>query len=98
MNPSGEGPSAVKPTREKLQAQVESLAKKTTSVKNKALAPPESSLATRGKISRLGASPPSSIVKEWGSSDKVSEIGQAPPSMAEVSKVAGPKKPSGRSA
>ena len=36
MKPSREGPSAVKPTREELQAQVESLARKKRSVKRKA--------------------------------------------------------------
>ena len=36
MKPSREGPSTVKPTREKLQARVESLAKKKRSVKCKA--------------------------------------------------------------
>ena len=36
MKPSREGPSAMKPTREELQAQVESLAEKKRSVKRKA--------------------------------------------------------------
>ena len=36
------------------------------------------------------------IAKEQGSSDQVLVRGQAPPSMAEVFKVAGPKNPSGR--
>ena len=48
MKPSCEGPSVLKPTREELQARVESLAKKKRSVKRKAQAPPESSLAVRG--------------------------------------------------
>ena len=91
MKSSHEGPSAVKPTWEELQARVESLEKKKRRVKRKAQAPPESSVAIRGKIPRLGASSPPSTVKEWGSSDQVPTRGQAPPSMAEVSKVAGPK-------
>ena len=69
MKPSREGSSSVKPTREELQARVESLAKKKRSVKRKAQAPPESSLTIQGKILRLGASSPLSIAKEWGSSD-----------------------------
>ena len=96
MKPSREGPSVVKPTGKELQAQVEYLAKKKRSVKRKAQAPPESSLVIRGKILRLGASSPSSIAKERGSSDQVQARGHAPPSIAEVSKVAGPKNPSGR--
>ena len=36
MKPSHEGPSVVKPTREELQARVESLAKKKRSIKRKA--------------------------------------------------------------
>ena len=96
MKPSREGPSAVKPTREELQALVESLAKKKRSVKRKAQAPPESSLAIRGKIPRFGASSPLSTAKEQWSSDQVPARGQAPPSMAEVFKVAGLKNPSER--
>ena len=96
MKPSREGPSTVKPTQEELQAQVELLAKKKRSVKRKAQAPPESNLAIRGKILRLGFSSLSSISKEQGSSNQVPVRGQAPPSMAEVSKVAGQKNPSGR--
>ena len=65
MKPSCEGPFAVKPTREELQARVESLEKNKRSVKHKAQAPPESSLAIQGKISRLGASSPPSTAKEW---------------------------------
>ena len=98
MKPSREGPYAMKPTREELQAQVESLAKKKRSFKRKAQAPPESSLAIRDKIPRLGASSPPSIAKERGSSNQVLARGQAPPSMAEVSKVAGPKNSSRRTA
>ena len=96
MKPSREGPSAVKPAWEELQAQVELLAKKKKSIKRKAQAPSKSSLAIRGKIPRLGASSLPSIAKESGSSDQVLARGQAPPSMVEVSKVAGPKNPSGR--
>ena len=69
MKPSCEGPSSMKPTREELQARVESLAKKKRSVKRKAQALRESSLAIRGKILRLGTSSPSSTAKEWGSFD-----------------------------
>ena len=98
MKPSHEGPSAMKPTREKLQARVESLARKKISINLKAQAPPESSLDIRGTIPRLGASPLSSTAKEQGSSDQVPTRGQAPPSMVEVSKVVGPKNPSGRTA
>ena len=98
MKPSCEGPSVVKPTQEELQARVESLAKKKRSVKRKVKAPPESSLAIRGKILRMGASSPPLTAKELGSSDQVLARGQAPPSMVEVSKVAGQKNPSGRSA
>ena len=98
MKPSREGPFAVKPTREELQALVELLAKKKRSVKRKAQAPPERSLAIRGKILRLGASSPSSTAKEWGSSDQVPARGQASPPMVEVFKAAGPKNPSMRSA
>ena len=98
MKPSRERPSAVKPNREELQAQVESLAKKKRSVKRKAQAPPESSLAFGGKILRLGSFSPSSTAKERGSSDQVPARGQAPSSMTEVSKVASPKNPSGRTA
>ena len=75
MKPYREGPSAMKPTREELQARVESLAKKKRSVKRKAQALPESSLAILGKIPRLGASSPPSATKEWGSSDQFSERG-----------------------
>ena len=64
MKPSREGPSAVKPTQEELQARVESLAKKKRSIKRKAQALPESSPAIRGKILRLGASSPPSIAKK----------------------------------
>ena len=66
------------------------------SVKRKAQAPPESSLAIRGKILRLGTSSPPLTVKEQDSSDQVLARGQAPPSMVKVSKVVGPKNPLGR--
>ena len=98
MKPSREGLSIVKPAQEELQARVESLEKKKRSVKRKAQDPPENNLAIRGKIPRLGASSPLSIAKEQGSSDQVPARGQAPPSMTEVSKVAGLKNPSGRTA
>ena len=91
MKPSHEEPSVVKPTREELQAQVESLARKKRIVKPKAQAPPESNLAIQGKVLRLGASSPLSTAKEWGSSDRVPVRGQASPPVAEVSKAAGPK-------
>ena len=59
MKTSHEGPSVAKPTLEELQAEVKLLAKKKRSVKRRALAPLESSLAILGKVSRLGApSPP----------------------------------------
>ena len=87
----------MKPTREELQARVESLAKKKRSVKRKAQAPPESRLAIRGKVLRLGAFSPPSTAKGWGSSDQVPARGQAPPPVAEVSKAASPKNSSGRS-
>ena len=50
MKTSREGPSIVRPTREELQALVESLEKKKRSVKRKASAPLESSLSIRGKV------------------------------------------------
>ena len=96
MKPSSEGPSSVKPTREELQARVESLEKNKRSVKHKTQAPPESSLVIRGKIQRLGASSPPSAAKQQGSSNQVLPRGQGPPPMAEVSKVAGLKNPSER--
>ena len=71
MKPSREEPSVVKPTREELQARVDSFAKKKRSVKRKAKAPLESSLAIQGKIPRLGASSPPLIAKERWSSDQV---------------------------
>ena len=98
MKTSREGPSVVKPTREELQARVESLVKKKISIKHRAHTPLKSSLAIRGKIPRLGAPSPPSTTKGWGSSDQVPARGQAPPSVAEVFKVAGSEVSSGRSA
>ena len=74
------------------------MAKKKRSVKRKAQAPFESSLGTRGKVPRLGVPSPPSTAKGWGSSNQVPARGQAPPSLAEVSKVAGPKISLGRTA
>ena len=54
--------------------------KKKRSVKRKAQAPLESSLAIRGKILRLGASSSSSTAKEWGLSNQVPARGQVPQS------------------
>ena len=89
METSPEGPPSVKTTREELQARVELLAKKRRSVKHKAHAPPESNLPTRGKTSKLGVSVPPSHAKERGSHAQVWVRGQALPSLAEVSEVAG---------
>ena len=63
---SHEGPSVMKPTREELQAQVESLEKKKRSVKLKAQAPLKSSLAIRGKVSRFRACRRGRIVHPTG--------------------------------
>ena len=46
----------------------------------------------------MEAPSPRSTAKGWGSSDQVPARGQAPPSIAEVSRVAGPEISSGRSA
>ena len=46
----------------------------------------------------MGASSPPSTAKGWGLSDQVPERGQAPPPLAEMSKAAGPKNFSRRSA
>ena len=73
------------------------MAKKKRSVKRKAQAPLESSLAIRGKVLRLGAPSPPSMAKRWGSSYQVPARGRAPPFVAEVSKVAGLETSSGRS-
>ena len=98
MKTSREGPSVMKPTWDKLQARVQSLAKKKMSVKRKAQAPLESILAIWGKVLRLGAPSLPSTVKGWGSSDQVPARGRAPPSLAKVSEVASPETSSGRSA
>ena len=63
MRTSRKGPLVVKPTREELQAQVESLSKKKRSVKRKAQALFESNLVTRGKVPRLGVPSLQSTVK-----------------------------------
>ena len=68
------------------------------SVKRKAQAPPESSLAIQGKVPRLGASSPPSTVKGWGSANKVLARGQAPSPVAEVSGAGDSKNSLGRSA
>ena len=88
----------MKPTREVLQALVESLAKKKMSIKRKAQAPLECSLAIWGKVPRLGAPSPPLTFKGWGSSDQVPVRSRAPPSVVEVSKVAGPETSSRRRA
>ena len=97
MRTSRKGPSVVKPTQEDLRGRVKSLAKKKRSVKRKAQAPLESSLALQGRVLRLGTPSPPSNVKRWGSFDQVIARGRVPPSVAEVSKVVGPKISSGRS-
>ena len=71
METSPGGPLVVKPTRGKLQARVELLAKKRRSVKRKAQDPPESSLLARGKVLKLGVSFSRSPIKERGSHSKV---------------------------
>ena len=97
MKTSREGPSVMKTTREKLQARVESLAKKKRSVKRKAQAPLESSLAirvrSRGWEHLLHHQP----LKGGGFSDQVPARGRTPPSVPELSKVAGSETSSGRS-
>ena len=85
---SFEGPPVLKPTREELQAGVKLLVKKKRSTKRKAQAPPESSLPAQGKIPKLGASSLSPPSKEQGL-HQVWVRGQALPSLAEVSEVAG---------
>ena len=71
MEISPEGPPAVKPTHEELQAHVKLPVKKRRSVKRKAQDSPESSLLARGKASKLGASVSPSPVKERGSHAQV---------------------------
>ena len=94
---SCDGPSIVRPTQKELQARVESLAKKKRSVKRRAQAPLESSMAIQGKVPRLGAPSPPSSTKGWGSPDQVPARGQNPPSVVEESKGGGPRISSGRS-
>ena len=72
-------PLVVKPIREELWASVDLLAKKRRSVKRKAPDPPESSLPARGKAPKLGASVPSSPVKERGSHTQVRVRGKCFP-------------------
>ena len=98
MEISSEGPPTVKPTREELQTRVELLANKMRSVKRKAHNPTESSLPARGKTPKLGASVPPSPVKERGSHAQVRGRGQALPSLAEVSEVAGAQRRSSSTA
>ena len=98
MEISSEGPPAVKPTREELQAHVELLAKKKRSVKHKAQDPLKGSLSTRGKAPKLGASVSPSPVKERGSHAQVRVRGPALPSLAEVSEVAGAQRRSSSAA
>ena len=81
MKTSLEGPLAVKPTREELQAHVGLLAKK-RSVNRKAQDPPKSSLPAWGKTPKLGVSVPPSPVKERGSHAQVWVRGQALPFLA----------------
>ena len=77
-------PLAMKPTQGELQACVELLAKKKRRVKCKAQDPPDSSLPTRGKASKLGVFVPRSLVKERESHTQVWVRGQALPSLAKV--------------
>ena len=89
METSPSGPLAVKPTREELQARVEVVGEERRSAKRKAQAPLESSLLARGKTPKLGAFVPPSPAKDRGSHAYVRVTGQALPSLAEVSDVAG---------
>ena len=83
-------PPVVKPTREDLQVRVELLANKRRSAKRKAQdPPPDSSLPVGGKAPKLGASILPSPVQELGSHAQVRVRGQALPSLAEVTEVAG---------
>ena len=68
------------------------------SIKHRAQSPLESSLVIRGKVPRLGVPSPPSRATGWGLLDQVPARGQAPPSVAEVSKVGGLGISSGRSA
>ena len=56
----------MKPSREELQAQVESLEKKRRSAKSKVPTAPESSHVARGKVPKLGASSSLSPIREEG--------------------------------
>ena len=87
IQPSHRGPPVVKPTRKELQARVEALSRKRTSVKQKPQASPERSLPARGKTPKLGASSPSLFAKEQGSPAKARMKGQASSPLAEVPKV-----------
>ena len=58
-----EGPPAVKPTREELQALVEALLRRRQSAKRKPEASPKRSHPDWGKTPKLGASSPSSSTK-----------------------------------
>ena len=71
--------------------------KKKRSTKRKAQAPPESSLPAQGKIPKLGASSLSPPSKEQGL-HQVWVRGQALPSLAEVSEVAGAQRRSSSTA
>ena len=82
--------SIIKLSWEELQARVEFLAKKKRSAKRKVPAAPESIHATRGKVSKLGASSSPSTMLERGSSGQLWARGQMPHPVAEVSEVTGP--------
>ena len=64
--------------------------KKKRSAKCKVPVAPESSHATRGKVSKLGASSSPSTIIERGLSGQFWARGHTPHPMAEVSEVAGP--------
>ena len=89
METSPGGPHVVKPTRGELKASVKLLAKKRRSVKRKAQDRPESGLSARAKVPKLRVSFPRLPVKERGSHAQVRVRGQALPSSAKVSEVAG---------
>ena len=90
--------SVMKPSWEELQAQVEFLTKKKRSAKRKVPAAPEKSHATRGKVSKFGASSSPSTIRERGSSGQLWVRGQMPHPVAEVSEVIGPQLHSPRAA
>ena len=80
MKPSREGPSSVKPTREELQARVESLAKKKRSFKNKAQAPLPI-LGEPGIKAPTAANSPTSVLFDLhGLEVRVTEAAQSPAS------------------